>query len=342
MISGKTRAPGLRTRLLTVTVAAAAAAILPLASGGAAVAAPEKPSSITKVTDVNPREVTLSVYSKSMDKKIDVSVLVPKDRKKAAPVLYLLQGANGGIMNSGWAGQTKFKEYFTDKQVYVVSFVGGQYSYYTDWQRDDRSLGRNKWATFITEELPPLIAKQFSTTGANAVAGISMAGTSVFNLALKAPKLYRSIAAFSGCARTSDPLGQQYIKYVVEQRGKGNVTNMWGPLNGPGWRENDPYINAAKLRGTKIYITSGTGVPGKHDEIDYIHDLSDVAFWSDRYVAGGFIEAVTNQCTHQMVDRLHELKIPVTVNFRPRGTHSWGYWEDDLHTTWPKIERDLQ
>ena len=119
---------------------------------------------------------------------------------------------------------------------------------------------------------------------------------------------------------------------------KADVTNTWGPLNGPGWRENDPYINAAKLRGTKIYITSGTGIPGKHDQIDYIHDLNDAFFWSDRYVAGGFIEAVTNQCTHQMVDRLHQLKIPVTVNYRPTGTHSWGYWEDDLHTTWPKID----
>ena len=342
MISGKTRGRSLRARLLTVAVASVAAATLPLASGGTALAAPAKTSSITKVTDVDPQEVTLSVYSKSMDKKIDVSVLTPKNRKKAAPTLYLLQGANGGILNSGWAGQTKFKKYFTDRHVYVVSYVGGQYSYHTDWQKDDPHLGRNKWATFLTEELPPLIDKEFNTTGANAAAGISMAGTSVFSLVLKAPKLYRAIGAFSGCARTSDPLGQQYIKYVVEQRGKGNVTNMWGPLNGPGWRENDPYINAAKLRGTKIYITSGTGVPGKHDEIDYIHDLSDVAFWSDRYVAGGFIEAVTNQCTHQMVDRLHELKIPVTVNFRPRGTHSWGYWEDDLHTTWPKIERDLQ
>ena len=227
MISGKTRGRSLRARLLTVAVASVAAATLPLASGGTALAAPQKTSSITKVTDVDPQEVTLSVYSKSMDKKIDVSVLTPKNRKKAAPTLYLLQGANGGILNSGWAGQTKFKKYFTDRHVYVVSYVGGQYSYHTDWQKDDPHLGRNKWATFLTEELPPLIDKEFNTTGANAAAGISMAGTSVFSLVLKAPKLYRAIGAFSGCARTSDPLGQQYIKYVVEQRGKGNVTNMW-------------------------------------------------------------------------------------------------------------------
>ncbi|MGP3709193.1 esterase family protein, partial [Gordonia paraffinivorans] len=33
--------------------------------------------------------------------------------------------------------------------------------------------------------------------------------------------------------------------------------------------------------------------------------------------------------------------LPVHVNLRPNGTHSWGYWQDDLYATRPKIERDL-
>ena len=123
--------------------------------------------------------------------------------------------------------------------------------------------------------------------------------------------MYR-FAAFSGCARTSDPFGQRYIAAVVEQRGKADVTNMWGPLTGPGWRENDPYINAAKLRSGTVYHHLWNGhIPGKHDQIDYIHMTSTTrSSGPDRYVAGGFIEAVTNQCAHQMVDRLHQLKIP--------------------------------
>ena len=212
----KTRAPGLRTRLLTVTVAAAAAAILPLASGGAAVAAPK--AKHHQGHRRQPAGSHLSVYSKSMDKKIDVSVLVPKDRKgRTGPIPAAGRQRRHHELRLGGTDQSS--RYFTDKQVYVVSFVGGQYSYYTDWQRDDRSLGRNKWATFITEA-SPLIAKQFSTTGANAVAGISIARHVRVQSRAPAPRLYRSIAAFSGCARTSDPLGQRYIKYVVEQRAR--------------------------------------------------------------------------------------------------------------------------
>ena len=37
-----------------------------------------------------------------------------------------------------------------------------------------------------------------------------------------------------------------------------------------------------------------------------------------------------------MVDRLHQLKIPVTVNYRPTGTHSWDTGKTTC-TTWPKI-----
>ena len=72
-----------------------------------------------------------------------------------------------------------------------------------------------------------------------------MAGTSVLGLAIAAPRLYRAVAGFSGCARTSDPLGQEYIKTVIGLRGDADVTNMWGPLDGPGWKANDPISTPA-------------------------------------------------------------------------------------------------
>ncbi len=43
-----------------------------------------------------------------------------------------------------------------------------------------------------------------------------------------------------------------------------------------------------------------------------------------------------------MTTRLGQLGIPAKVTLRPNGTHSWGYWQDDLHRTWPSIERDLR
>ncbi|MDL9944917.1 alpha/beta hydrolase family protein [Gordonia sp. ABSL11-1] len=322
-----------------MTVVATIAALLAGVSGPAS-AAP--PSSVTSVQDDDPQQVTLMVYSASMDRTIPVTVLTPRDRSKPSPTLYLLNGAGGGEDSATWDARTDYKKFFADKNVYVVTPIGGAFSYYTDWERDDPKLGRNKWQTFLTKELPPLIDQHFTTTGRNAVAGISMAGTTVFNLAIAAPQLYRSVAAFSGCARTSDPAGQQYIRFVVQDRGGANLTNMWGPLNGPGWRANDPYINAAKLRGTKIHMTSGTGLPGPHERLQDPFVDGDPFFLANQAALGGLIEVAIDQCTRQMTTRLGQLGIPAKVTLRPNGTHSWGYWQDDLHRTWPSIERDLR
>ncbi|GAB93107.1 alpha/beta hydrolase [Gordonia rhizosphera] len=308
--------------------------------GGSASAAPA--SAITTVYDDDPQQDTLIVYSASMNRTIPVTVLTPKNATKPSPVLYLLNGAGGGEDSATWDARSDYKKYFSDKNVYVVTPIGGAFSYYTDWVRDDPALGRNKWQTFLTKELPPLIDAHYRTTKVNAIAGISMAGTSVLNLAIAAPKLYRSVAAFSGCARTSNPSGQQYIRFVVEDRGGADMENMWGPLNGPGWRANDPYLNAAKLRGTKIYMTSGTGLPGAHETLTDPSTGGNVWTLSNQVVLGGMIEVAIDQCTRQMTTRLAHLGIPATVTIRPAGTHSWGYWQDDLHNTWPSIARDLR
>jgi S-formylglutathione hydrolase FrmB len=327
------------TALLSIVVAMAAfgAGTIGLAQADAA------PSSrITATYNDDRQQVTLIVYSASMGRSIPVTVLMPRDRSRPRPVLYLLNGAGGGEDSATWDARTNYKRYFADKNVYVVTPIGGAFSYYTDWFRDDPVLGRNKWTTFLTKELPPLIDKRFPTTRVNALAGISMAGTSVLNLAISAPKLYRSVAGFSGCARTSDPVGQQYIRMVVSDRGGGNMVNMWGPLNGPGWRANDPYLNAERLRGTKVYMTTGNGLPGQHEQLSDKSIQGDPFTLANQALLGGGIEVAIDICTRQMAQRLRQLNIPFQVNFRPNGTHSWGYWEDDLHNTWPKLARDLR
>lgn len=324
-----------------------AAPTTPVAPGGDQPAADKPaaenagPSRIVSVDRAGLQEERIVVYSSSMDRNIPLTVLRPKDRAKPAPTLYLLNGAGGGEDDATWQQKTDYAKFFAGKHVNVVTPIGGAFSYYTDWEKDDPTLGRNKWQTFLTEELPPLLDKQLHSTGANAIAGISMAGTSVLNLAIAAPKLYRAAAAYSGCARTSDPLGQAYIRTVVEDRGRGDVTNMWGPLDGPGWRANDPYLNAAKLRGTKVYLTTGTGLPGEYDTLGARLINGDPAVLADQILLGGAIEASVYSCTQQMREALAREKVDTTVITRPAGTHSWEYWERDLHTTWPSIERDL-
>jgi S-formylglutathione hydrolase FrmB len=303
---------------------------------------PEMPSSISAAPDGSRiagavqgpgRLVELTVHSAAMANTVAVQVLPAADSSAPAPTLYLLNGIDGGA-DGNWLSRTDVVEFFRDKQVNVVVPFGGASSYFTDWRADDPVLGRQRWATFLTRELPPLVDAAFGGNGANAIAGISMAGTSVFQLALAAPGLYRAIGSYSGCVRTSDPQGQVIVSAVVGGR-RGNVVNMWGPPTDPAWAANDPYLHADKLRGTAIYVSTGTGAPGPHDTLDGANGSGiQLAY---QLIFGAPLEAVTNLCTRQLRDRLRQLAVPATFELRPTGTHSWGYWEEDLHKSWDTI-----
>jgi len=231
--------------------------------------------------------------------------------------------------------------FFRDKNVNVVTPLEGAFSYYTDWQKDDPKLGRQKWQTFLLEELPPVIDKEFGTNKVQSVAAISMTATSVLNYAIAKPGFYKSVGSYSGCAETSTWAGQNAIQVVTGGRGGADITNMWGPLDGPGWVQNDPVVNAEKLRGTELYISTGSGLPGPHETLDGPGIDGRPFAVANQAIVGGVIEAATNYCTHNLAYRLADLKIPATFDFKPTGTHSWGYWKDDLHNSWPMIARSM-
>ena len=111
-------------------------AVLPLFPMPVAFADPAQGARITGVEPVTERWVKVSVYSPSMDTVI-VNDVLKAPGNASAPVLYLLNGIDGGLDNKGWFGLTDVQRFFADKNVNVVSPIGGQYSYYTDWIADD-------------------------------------------------------------------------------------------------------------------------------------------------------------------------------------------------------------
>ncbi|MFD3592746.1 alpha/beta hydrolase [Nocardia sp. NPDC058640] len=294
------------------------------------------------------RAVELVVHSAAMGKAVTVAVLPAADRAAKAPVLYLLNGVDGGGARSGdwreggnWLTRTDADPFFADKQVTVVMPIGGAGSYYADWRADDPVLGRQRWTTFLTRELPRLIDAEFHGSGANAVAGVSMAGTAAFQLALAAPQLYRAVGSYSGCVSTSGPQGHAIVNTVVSGQ-NGDPVNMWGQPGDPLWAANDPFLHAERLRGLAIYVSSGNGLPGGLDTVNGPGVHGDSMKLVDQLVIGGALDAVTALCTQQLATRFGELKIPATVDLRPDGTHSWGYWREDLRKSWPVFAQALR
>lgn len=283
---------------------------------------------IEKHTD---RDWSLFVYSPSMERTIELQVLRPADTSAPRPVFYLLNGAGGGLDRATWREQTDIVEFFGDKNVNVVTPVGGAFSYYTDWLEDDPVLGRNKWTTFLTEEIPSVVDETLGASGRNAIAGVSMSATSALALAQQAPDLYQAVGSYSGCAETASEIGSRYAEIVVAFGG-GEVENMWGPVAGEHWTEQDIVLNAEKLRGKAVYVSTSSGVPGPYElkawEQDGVAVLPDVALL-------GLIEAGVNDCTTRLRGALDAAGVEATYSVRPDGTHTWGYWQEALHESWP-------
>ncbi|CAM2975794.1 alpha/beta hydrolase family protein [Prescottella defluvii] len=336
-----------RARVLAVAVVVSAGSLLAVPatayadSGTPATYDVSSGAYLVKSTKNSDRKVTISVYSPSMDRNIPLEVILPADRSAPRPTLYLLNGAGGGEDSATWQRKSDVMDFFKDENVNVVTPLEGAFSYYTDWEKDDSKLGRQKWQTFLLEELPPVINAEFGTNGVQSIAAISMTATSVLNLAIAKPGFYKSVGSYSGCAETSTWAGQSAIQVVTGARGGVDVTNMWGPLDGPGWVANDPVANAEKLRGTDLYITTGSGLPGPHETLDGPGINGQVGVLANQIIVGGVIEAATNYCTHNLANRLAQLNIPATFVFKPGGTHSWAYWQDDLHNHWPAIARSM-
>ncbi|MFI9507164.1 alpha/beta hydrolase [Nocardia sp. NPDC052566] len=189
-------------RRTTITVAAVAMVLsgIPVALGQ-----PEVDAEIVGVDDIRPTKSLVSVYSPAMDRIIPVEVLHPPGTT-ARPSYYLLDGVDSRPPTTNWSQFTDIDAFFADKQVNVILPVGGEGSYYSDWQRPDHHLGSlMRWETFLTRELPPLIDRQFHGNGRNAVGGVSMGAAAAAILATRHPALYRGVASFSGCVDATAP-----------------------------------------------------------------------------------------------------------------------------------------
>lgn len=320
-------------RFAAAVLAIAAVPVLAPVSAGAAQAPAVSAdgSHIDHTVRIDDRRSTLYVYSAAMNRVIALDFIRAADTSVPRPTLYLLDGAEDGIgwngQETSWETKTDLIPFTADKNVNVVTVLDGRYTYYTDWQHDDPVLGRNKWTTFLTRELPPIIDAAYGTSGRNAIAGVSMSATSALALAEAAPGLYDAVGSFSGCAQTGTDPGRRYVQAVVASGG-GNPWNMWGPDGSPGWQANDPSTDAnlTRLRGTDVYVSAGTGGP----------DASGVTPPS-----GGMLESVVARCTRQLQASTTRLGIPATFQYVPGGQHSWPYWQRSLHAAWPGFARAL-
>ncbi|RVW02157.1 alpha/beta hydrolase-fold protein [Rhodococcus xishaensis] len=338
---------GRRKRALSV---AAAALVLPIAAGltsaGAAgaqslgtpgstdtVESQSGPGMIERVDWLTDRRVALWINSPSMGVPIQVQMLLARDWNAQPdatfPVVYMLDGMRARDDENGWTLETDAESFFADKNVNVVLPIGGQSSFYSDWI--DQNNGQNyMWETFLTKELPPILENDFRSTQTRGVVGLSMGGTSAMMLAARNPGFFQFAGSLSGILTTTTLGMPQAIALAMADAGGFDADAMWGSPRNDAWEAHDPYLLADELEGVSLYISSGSGTTGQYDQPSGIPGIST-------NYAGMGLEILSRLTSQTFITKLRKLDIPATVNFRPSGTHSWPYWEFELHQLWPQL-----
>ncbi|WP_231963368.1 alpha/beta hydrolase [Mycobacterium adipatum] len=282
---------------------------------------------ITGIEHVNDRWDKVSVFSPSMNKVIVNDVF--KAGRGGAPTFYLLPGIDGGDNldpggmwapgTKSWFGMADIAGFFADKNVNVVSPLGGQFSWFTDWVADPGK----QYQTYMTRELPPLIDAEYDTNGRNAVGGLSSTGGTAVDYAVQAPGVYRAVGSYSGLLT---PAANPQQVSITLMGGGASADAMWGPAGGPLWVAHDPSLNVAKLRGVAVYVAaSGSGNVGAVDRLP-------PGFGPN--ITGGLIERIVADSTRVFADNAAAAGIPVTYVVRPDGSHTWGLFESEMQESW--------
>jgi len=329
-------------RRFAAVVASFAAAV----ATAAAIAAPptrinpDSPGCIVRATPIRTgltelsrtqtgRVITLTLQSTAMQGTQHVNVLLPTGYDASGqtryPVLYLLHGALGSYVD--WVANG-VQDRTGDLQAIIVMPDDGVDGSYSDWYGlPPQETGPvPAWETYHVDELVPFVDRTFPTIPDREhrfIAGRSSGGGGATKYAAENPGLFGAVGSFSGAVDTD----LDYPEYPAISEALWGVTDI--PTEGPDghctwgdpvtqrvvWRDNTATPMAENLKGTPLFLASGTGDPGPYDASAPYTDPTEYEVW---------------HMNQDFVAALDAAGIPHTDDFYGPGHHSWPYWLDDL------------
>ena len=271
-----------------------------------------------------------TVWSPAMGRHITVQIQ-PAQRGGNAG-LYMLDGLRATEITNAWVNDVNAAQMFKDNNITLVMPVGGQSSFYTDWNApatyDFNHPVTYKWDTFLSQELPSYLRDNFGVSPTNnSILGLSMGGTAAINLAALHPNQFRQVLSYSGYLTTTIPGGQTALRVALLDGGLYNLNAMWGSIFNPRRYENDPFLNMGNLRGKDVYVSSGSAVPGPADD----------KYLPEHRASGIALESIANFTTHLWSAKATVTGVQHTSVFTPTGLHNWDQFGSQLVATQPRI-----
>jgi S-formylglutathione hydrolase FrmB len=322
-----------RTTARALVVALLAGALLPLAGAGAGATTPvtaDDGAYVVRETQVDARTIDLEIQSPALGTTGLVRLLTPRGWSRGDgrtwPVLYLLHGCCDIADYKAWTEYTDVEAFTADKPALVVMPTAGRIGMYSDWWNFGL-YGSPRWSVFHMTEIRQIVERGYGAGAHRSIAGLSMGAYGAMEYATRFPGMFGAAAAYSGAIDVLAP----GIPAVTQANLVAQGFPLWGALWGDQftqrarWEDHDPALKVDLLRGTRLYISCGNGVPGPLD-----------TGWIPPAV-GALIESNALVNTQSFIDKLQQHDIPATIDLYGAGTHSWPYWQFALHRSWPVL-----
>jgi diacylglycerol O-acyltransferase / trehalose O-mycolyltransferase len=298
------------------------------ASPAAARAAQHGPGDGAKVVaqqQVAPRQLDLTVSSPALGTTAKVRLLTPDGWQQGShrhwPTLWLLHGCCGDY--TSWTAMTDVASIPQLRRVLVVMPEAGDTGFYSDWLNHGAG-GAPGWETFHLTELRRILESSYGAGPDRTVAGLSMGGFGALSYAARHPGMFRAAASFSGVVDTLyQPGGADNVLSIAQENGADPYA-LWGDpvADRAVWAAHDPYDLAPLLTSIPVFLSCGDGTAGPYDPPGATSAFETLFLAENQQLAGRL---------HALGDRR------LTTDFYGAGTHSWPYWQRELHRSLPML-----
>nr|MBV6628388.1 hypothetical protein [Oceanococcus sp. HetDA_MAG_MS8] len=261
-----------------------------------------------------------------------VRVVLPKgyaDQQKTWPVLYLLHDAPGDYRT--WTETGAVFELIKDLPLIAImpDGGGGNPGWYSDWED-----GSFQWQSYHMGVMLPFLEAHLKvgTEPLRAIAGPSMGGYGAMYYSASYPGRFVAAAGFSGAVDFLhlDRVSALYA-FLAGFSGVAPSNAIWGdPLsNYPRWQAQDPGTQVEGLRGMRILLSSGNGLPGgPYDNLPA--GLPEYG-----------IEPILLTMNQSFADTLAAAGIEHDTWFYGPGYHNWPYYRDAFIWALPQLLQAL-
>ncbi|MFI5782502.1 alpha/beta hydrolase [Nocardia sp. NPDC051570] len=273
-------------------------------------------------------------------------------------VVYALDGMRAGQDLSGWEINTNIVDALTKANINVVMPIGGQSSFYADWNSASEFFGmapsggapggpgitqvaaggpgksyRYTWETFLTQDLRNALKDRLGFNPVrNGVFGLSMGGSAALTLAAYHPDQFSYAGSYSGYLNNSAPGMREALRAAMIDAGGYNIDSMAPPW-GAAWLRMDPFVFAPQLKAhnTRLWVAAATGIPAAGD----VHSALDV-------VQGVPLETLAMAGTRAFQVRMMSLGGGnTTYDFPTVGMHNWRNWESEVYRMLPDLSANI-